>query len=185
VKVHAERFEAFRSPNHPPLAEAGIHLRYDHGAILPFRPGPLIVQKEMDDRIALLYLHPGMRAEWVERQLDIEDLRAVVLATFGSGNGPTDRPFLDALRKARGRGIILLNVTQCVGGRVEQGRYVTSRAFQDMGVTPGADMTIEAAITKLMCLLAREKDPAAGPAGGTEAVIQGLVAPICGELTLI
>lgn len=176
VKVHAERFEAFRSPNWPPLAEAGVHLRYDRQAILPLRAGPLRVHDRMDDRVALLWLYPGIRAAWVERALDQADLRAVVLATFGSGNGPTDAGFVGALRAARGRGLLLLNVTQCVGGRVEQGRYVTSRAFAEMGVVPGADLTVEAALAKLMFLLAAEQGP--------DAVARRMVAPIAGELTL-
>ncbi|MCW5899670.1 MAG: type I asparaginase [Flavobacteriales bacterium] len=176
VKVHAERFEAFRSPNWPPLAEAGVHLRYDQQAILPLRAGPLRVHDRMDDRVALLWLYPGIRASWVERALEQADLRAVVLATFGSGNGPTDPGFIGALRAARDRGLLLLNVTQCVGGRVEQGRYVTSRAFADMGVVPGADLTVEAALAKLMFLLAAEQGP--------DAVARRMVAPIAGELTL-
>lgn len=185
IKVNAERFEAFRSPNWPALAEAGIHLRYDRSAILPYRETGLKVHDCMDDRVALIHFHPGMRAHWVRKLLELEDLRAMVLATFGSGNGPTDPAILDVFREAISRGIILLNVTQCAGGRVEQGRYVTSKAFLEMGVVGGADMTIEAAMTKLMFLLAQGAGPKAAPAGGTEAVIRALAAPICGEFTLI
>jgi L-asparaginase len=184
VKVHAERFEAFRSPNCPPLAEAGIHLRYDRSTILPRRSGGLRLHEGLDDRVALIHLYPGMRAAWLEAALAQADLQAAVLATFGSGNCPTDAVFLKVLRDAVDRGVLLVNVTQCVGGRVEQGRYVTSRALQEMGVVPGADLTIEAAITKLMVLLGRKNASAAELAGGTGGVAQGLVAPICGELTL-
>ncbi len=185
VKVHAERFEAFRSPNWPALVEAGIHLRYDRSAILPPRKGPLRLHEKLDDRVALVHLYPGLRPDWLELTLQQKDLQAMVLATFGSGNGPTDDVFLNVLEQARDRGIILLNVTQCVGGRVEQGRYVTSKRFLDMGMVGGSDLTIEAAITKLMFLLGREKGLSAPSGGGTDAVIQGLVAPICGELTLV
>jgi L-asparaginase len=160
VKVHAERFEAFRSPNWPVLAEAGVHLRWTSSAILPMRQGPLTVHRSLDERIAVIRLFPGIRPAWVRHALDEPDLRAAILTTFGSGNGPTDPALLDALRAARERGVILLNVTQCVGGRVEQGRYVTSQAFQAMGVVAGADLTVEAAVTKLMFLLARHSDAA-------------------------
>lgn len=176
VKVHAERFEAFRSPNWPVLAEAGVHIRYDRSAILGHRPGPLLVHDRLDDHIALLRLYPGIRGEWVHQALTMEGLRAVVLATFGSGNGPTDPAFVDALLRARDRGIELLNVTQCVGGRVEQGRYVTSRAFVEMGVVPCADMTVEAALAKAMFLM--------GSGQGTASFAQRMAAPIAGELTL-
>jgi L-asparaginase len=176
VKVHAERFEAFRSPNWPTLAEAGVHLRYDRAAIMPWQKGPLVVHDRFDDDVAVVQLFPGIRAEWVRQALSLPGLRAAVLATFGSGNGPTDAAFVQALREARERGIILLNVTQCVGGRVEQGRYATSKAFQELGVVPGADITVEAAITKLMFLLGRGQ--------ATEATERALAVPIRGEFTL-
>ena len=82
VKVHAERFEAFRSPNWPALAEAGVHIRYDRAAILPHRKGPLNVHTRMDDRLAVVRLYPGIRSAWVRHALEMPDLRAVVLTTF-------------------------------------------------------------------------------------------------------
>lgn len=176
VKVHAERFEAFRSPNWPVLAEAGVHIRYDKQALLPRRSGPLSVHERMDDHVGVIRLFPGIRAEWVEHALAMPGLRAAVLTTFGSGNGPTDAGFLAALRAARERGVVLVNATQCVGGRVEQGRYVTSKAFVDMGVVSAHDMTVEAAVTKLMFLF--------GQGLSLEAVAKAFTADICGELTL-
>lgn len=174
VKVHAERFEAFRSPNWPELAEAGVHIRYDHGAILPVRSGPLELHTAMDDQVGVLWLFPGIRAEWVRATLEAPGLRGVVLATFGSGNGPTDPAFLDALREARERRIVLVNATQCVGGRVEQGRYQTSKAFAEMGVVSAQDMTVEAAVTKLMFLF--------GQGFGPELVATRFTQPLCGEM---
>lgn len=153
VKVHAERFEAFRSPNWPRLAEAGVRIKYDRASILPQRTGPLKVHQQVDDRVGVIRLFPGIRPDWVRHALSMPELKAVVLTTFGSGNGPTDKAFLDALRDAAERGVILVNATQCVGGRVEQGRYQTSRAFVDMGMLSAHDMTVEAAVTKLMFLL--------------------------------
>jgi L-asparaginase len=176
VKVHAERFEAFRSPNWPALAEAGVRIRYDRSAILPHRSGPLVVHDRMDDRVAVIRLFPGIRGSWVRHALALPDLKAALLTTFGSGNGPTEADFLAALREARERGLVLLNATQCVGGRVEQGRYVTSQAFAEMGVIPCADMTVEAALTKTMFLLGRSIDLV-----GLE---QEMRAPFCGESSL-
>ncbi len=176
VKVHAERFEAFRSPNWPVLAEAGVHIRYDAQAVLPFRTGGLQAHARLDDNVGVIRLFPGIRAEWVRHALAMPGLRAVVLTTFGSGNGPTDEGFLNALRSGRDRGIVMVNVTQCVGGRVEQGRYVTGRAFADMGVVSAHDMTVEASVTKLMFLFGQ---------GSDGSIVQARFATdLCGEVTL-
>jgi L-asparaginase len=173
VKVHAERFEAFRSPNWPILAEAGVHIRYDRSAILPSRLGPLRVHEHMDDHVGVIRLFPGIRSEWVEHALATPGLRSVVLTTFGSGNGPTDPAFLAALRGAIQRGMVLVNATQCVGGQVEQGRYSTSSAFVDMGMVSARNMTVEAALTKLMFLQATCTNAELGAA---------FARPLCGEV---
>lgn len=175
VKVHAERFEAFRSPNWPVLAEAGVHIRYDQQALLPHRKGPLTVHGRLDDHVGVIRLFPGIRAEWVEHALSTPGFKAAVLTTFGSGNGPTDDAFLAALRAARERGIVLVNVTQCVGGRVEQGRYITSKAFVELGVVSAHDMTVEAAVTKLMFLL--------GQGLASDDLNERFAAELCGEIT--
>jgi L-asparaginase len=91
--------------------------------------------------------------------LGIKELRGLVLETFGAGNAPTDKWFVKALEKAIKNGMIILNITQCDAGRVEQGRYQTSSQLQKIGVVGGEEMTTEAAITKLMYLAGREKDP--------------------------
>jgi L-asparaginase len=109
----------------------------------------------------------------VESVFQIPDLKGVVLETFGSGNAPSNTFMLDSLADAIDRGIIVLNISQCSGGRVIQGRYKTSKSLEDIGVVSGKDMTTEAAVTKLMFLLGKESD--------REEVKRLLPEPICGE----
>jgi L-asparaginase len=159
MKVNAEHFRAFQSPNYPSLVEAGVHLKYNDAAILGHPAGKLKVFTKLDLDVAILKLFPGITANVLHAVLGIKNLRGLVLETFGAGNAPTDKWFVKALEKAIKKGVIILNITQCDAGRVEQGRYQTSSQLEKIGVVGGEEMTTEAAITKLMYLTGKEKDP--------------------------
>lgn len=157
TKINAESFDAFRSFNYPALAEIGIHIHYNYGAIdYTPRQGPVAAFTEMDTHIAVLKIFPGIRPEFIDAVVAMPGLRGLVLETYGSGNAPTDAVFLEKIRKACGKGIWVYNVTQCQGGTVEMGRYETSRELLACGVVSGYDITTEAAVCKMMHLLARD-----------------------------
>ena len=152
-KFNAEHFRAFQSANYPLLAEAGVHINYNHAAIQPASRHKLKVHTALDRHVAILKMFPGITPEVVNAVLSAPRVKAIVLETYGSGNVTTQQWFIDALAAAIKKGRIILNITQCAAGRVEQGRYQTSAQLQKIGVIGGADMTTEAAVIKLMFLL--------------------------------
>lgn len=157
IKFNAENFEAFRSPNYPPLATVGIHIKYNHAQIRKPNFKKLRLNTNLCTDIAILKLFPGITENAVRAILKTEGLRGVVFETYGTGNAPTEKWLLDLLAEAVISGIVILNVTQCQGGSVEMEKYQTGMALKKIGVLTGKDITSEAAIAKMMYVLGNSK----------------------------
>ena len=175
TKVNTEHFEAFDSPNYPPLAVSGVHLRVQREALLRVSKGPLKVHREMDGRVGVVRLFPGMDPDWLRYQLEAPGLRAVVLETFGAGNAPTAPWLVESLQAAVKRGLHVVNVTQCTAGSVLMGQYETSASLREIPLLDGRDITTEAALAKLMYLL--------GTGLGSNSFKTVFEAPIRGEMS--
>jgi L-asparaginase len=142
IKSSTSLFEAFDSPNFPPLGIAGTQLDVFQDIIRPFDGSPSFELRPLADaRIATLRLFPGLAADVVEHLLH-HPLQAVILQSYGLGNGPThDAALLAAVRAATDRGVVIVSLSQCQQGQVAMSEYATGGAWSQAGVTSGVDMT--------------------------------------------
>ena len=159
TKVNATAFNAFRSPNFPPLAEAGIDIRYNKALIrYPATTVPLGIHTELDTRVAILKVHPGITEQVARNVLLGNGIRAVIIETYGSGNAISKPWFTDIIRESTASGKILLNITQCLAGDVNMNLYATGKALKEAGVVSGSDITTEGGLAKLFYLMGEYAD---------------------------
>lgn len=176
-KVESQHFDAFESENYPPLAKSGVSINYAEPYIQKFGSGgSLNISKKWETNVTYLKLFPGISREVVDSVMGIANLKGLVMETYGSGNAPTEPWFLSLVKEYVDKRLLIFNVSQCLGGRVIQGKYETSRTLQEVGVIGGRDITSEAAITKMMYLLGREAN--------LEKVKKLLRSPLRGEMSL-
>ena len=177
TKRSADNFNAFKSNNYPELAKIGLGISFNYEALAKIRRTlPLNPHYSLDSRVMSIDLFPGLNEDILRYQLNTPGIRGIVLRTFGAGNGPTKRWFVDAIREAVERGVVIVNVTQCVNGGVQASRYMGGDYLLSAGVVSGYDLTFEAAITKMMYLFGLGLEP--------DEVRQRLDVPICGEMSI-
>jgi len=153
TKATSSGFGGFRSPNFPELALVDERVRVRRRAVRDAGNGSLVVHEHLDSRVLILPVFPGLSAELAREVLLTTGLKGAVLEVYGAGTVPMHEPFLEVVRNARDRGVVLVATTQCEAGAAED--YVRDLGFRlrDSGVIAGQDMTTEAALAKLMFLL--------------------------------
>ena len=176
TKMSADNFNAFKSFNYPELAEIGLDIEYNANSLRKMPPRPLKVYTEMDNNVMFLELNPGMTEQTLDYLLKTPGIKGIVLKTYGAGNSPSYPWFIERIREAVDRGVVIVNVTQCVNGGVNCSLYETGNSLSAAGVIRGFDITSEAAITKLMYLFGMKYSPS--------MVKKYMASDLCGEVTI-
>lgn len=179
IKAYADGFNAFDSPNMPPLLEAGININLVAGVVAKEdtsleQSKRVIVREITPQPIGVVHLYPGISADVIENVIR-QPVKALILRSYGVGNAPQDEALLACLTKAKQQGVIVVNCSQCIKGKVNMSGYATGNALSQAGVISGHDMTLEAALTKLHYLLSQDLD--------YEDVCQLMQLNLRGELT--
>ena len=177
TKQSADGFNAFATFNYPTLCHAGVNFTYhDHHILQPDYSRPMVPHTQMDTNVIVMSLFPGIQECFLRHVLQAHELRSIVMRTFGSGNAPQAPWLMRLLREASDRGVTIVNISQCISGFVEMGRYDTGYQLQGAGVVSGRDSTVESAVTKLMYLQARFSD--------YHTIREYMNRSICGEITV-
>ena len=177
TKQSADEFNAFESFNYPHLADAGVQITYHEELI--HRPNfnkPMVPHFQLDSNVIIFSLFPGVREDLIRHIIATPNLRAIVMRTFGSGNAPQSPWLIGALKQGTASGKVIVNISQCLQGCVEMGRYDTGYQLKEAGVVSGHDSTVESAVTKLMFLQSHYEEP--------EQIRRYMERSIRGEITL-
>lgn len=177
TKQNADGFNAFDSFNFPHLCDAGVNFIFqEHHILKPNYSKPMIPHTELDSHVMVLSLFPGLDEDIIKHILDVPTLKSIVMRSYGSGNAPQQTGITQFLQQASERGIIIVNISQCIAGNVEMSRYDTGYQLKSAGVISGYDSTVEAALTKLMFLQARYND--------NKIICQKMNESLAGEITI-
>uniref|UniRef100_UPI003F5CEB44 asparaginase n=1 Tax=Buchnera aphidicola TaxID=9 RepID=UPI003F5CEB44 len=155
TKTHADGLNAFSSPNLPPLLKIGVKIKYSKKNIILKKNKKLIVHNIKHQPISIITIYPGISKQ-IMKNFFLKPVKGLILCSYGKGNAPQNKEFLDEINKANKKKIIIINLTQCISGKVNMKNYATGNTLSNSGVISGKDLTIEATLTKLHFLFSQK-----------------------------
>ena len=148
-KMHTSRRDAFRSINTSSLGFIDRNMEIHWNDYSEIGNETMKLYEKMDERVALIYYHPGMGEEEIHRMLENKN-GAIIM---GTGLGHISNALIPVIGEYVSRGMIVGMTSQCLYGTVNMQVYSTGRNLLRAGVIPLGDMLPEVAFTKLSFLL--------------------------------
>jgi L-asparaginase len=174
-KLKSTGFDAFDTPNFPRLGSVGINIELNTDLLLSrSKDGKFHLQPFEAHSVAIMQMYPGLDAKMFNGVIKSDELKAIVVLSYGVGNPPDkNKELIKLFADAYDKGIVVVNVSQCIEGAVSQGAYATGSTLNRVGVIPGGDMTLEAAFAKLHYMISLKLTP--------DEIRQDFLTPYCGE----
>ncbi len=153
TKISSENFNAFVSPHCPVLATSNIKLEVNK-SLLMSNKGSLLFSSELGSSVFVYKIHPAISKDQFEKVCEFVKFKVLIIESYGAGTVFLENWFVKNLEMLISKGIFVINVSQCVFGKVDF-LYESSKVLLDSGLISSGSMTLEAVITKSMHLLAK------------------------------
>jgi L-asparaginase len=177
TKTDANSIQAFSTPNYPLLGSAGVTIRLKDEIIMNHPKNPFkFLHIDPRAKVVVVKLFPGINARYLASLTKGSNIHGIILETFGIGDAPTNKGFIDFVQHLVSQGIVIVNVSQCLKHNVNETDYATGIALAKAGVISGKDMTTEAALAKVYWLLSNVENP------NMDTMTKLITMPMRGEL---
>ena len=177
TKISSEHFDAFKSFNYPPLAEAGININYNYSSLFRSNLKEVDYFSGFNAGVSTIVFFPGITIDHLVHMFNNPQIKILILLTYGAGNLPLNDQLIDLIQKQIKKGKIIVNLSQCIAGKVDQSKYETGRQLESVGVIGAEDMTFEALISKSMLLLKKYQE--------VKEISKMLLHPLSGEISTL
>lgn len=152
TKISSQNFNAFESPNLPPLVVSNIDLEVNYSLLKKPSLGKVRFNSLLSEEVYVYKIHPGITEKQFLQICFGVEFKVLIIETYGSGTIFNNDWLIDALFKLKQKNIPIINISQCPYGSVSE-FYEVLEPLKKIDIINGKGMTLESALAKSMCLI--------------------------------